>query len=78
MSRIDAAARLIGCDKFSVMECLAQNKLRPMASRWSGSVILAWVRLALAAPTMDQLDAGSCTLADAMLESWDNDFGSTE
>lgn len=34
--RLDAAARPIGRDKFSVMECLAQNQLRPMASRWSG------------------------------------------
>ncbi|MGF6177634.1 PLP-dependent aminotransferase family protein [Ensifer sp. 4252] len=35
------------------------------------------VRLALAAPTMDQLDAGLCTLA-AMLASREDDFDTTE
>jgi DNA-binding transcriptional MocR family regulator len=35
------------------------------------------VRLALAAPAMDQLDFGLCTLA-AMLNSKEDDFDSTE
>jgi len=35
------------------------------------------VRLALAAPTMDQLDTGLCTLA-AMLDAKEDDFDSTE
>jgi DNA-binding transcriptional MocR family regulator len=35
------------------------------------------VRLALAAPTMDQLDSGLCTLA-AMLNASEDDFDTTE
>ena len=53
----------------ATLRCPLDNLRRPVDAPNS-------VRLALAALTIDQLDAGLCT-RPAMLESWDNDFDST-